>query len=177
MSLTDPIFFDTDCLSAFLWVKNQSLLAQLYPGRVVIPGEVYAELSGPTVPHLKARIDAMINSNDARVESIVAGTQEYALYRRLVSKSDPNHIGNGEAAAIAMAKERGGIIASNNLKDISRYVSEYGLLHMTTGQILKEALERGLITENVGNQLWQGMLNKRRKLGYASFSDFLKDKK
>lgn len=42
--LTEPLFFDTDCLSAFLWINNQSLLAQLYPARVIIPAQVYAEL-------------------------------------------------------------------------------------------------------------------------------------
>lgn len=30
--LTDTYYFDTDCLSAFLWVRNESILAQLYPG-------------------------------------------------------------------------------------------------------------------------------------------------
>ena len=173
--MTEPLFFDTDCLSAFLWINNQSLLAQLYPGRVIIPAQVYAELSIPSVPHLKQRIDVMISSGDARIETIQADTEEYRLYRKLVSKPDPGHviIGSGEAAAIALAKEQGGILASNNLRDISVYVSEFNLQHMTTGDILKEALERGLITETIGNQLWQNMLQKRRRLGYQSFSEYL----
>ena len=175
--MTDPLFFDTDCLSAFLWINNQSLLAQLYPGRIVIPSEVYAELSRPSIPHLKMRVDSMIRSNVAQIESIQTGSAEYTLYRKLVSKPDPGHmsIGKGEAAAIALAKEQGGVLASNNLKDISVYVFEYGLRHKTTGDILKEALDKGLITEDEGNQLWQDMINKRRKLGYSSFSDYLKD--
>ena len=177
--MTEPLFFDTDCLSAFLWINNQSLLAQLYPGRVIIPAQVYAELSIPSVPHLKQRIDTMINNGDTRIETIQADTEEYRLYRKLVSKPDPGHviIGNGEAAAIALAKEQGGILASNNLRDISVYVSEFSLQHMTTGDILKEALDRGLITEAIGNQLWQNMLQKRRRLGYQSFSDYLKANK
>jgi len=77
--LTEPLFFDTDCLSAFLWINNQSLLAQLYPGRVIIPAQVYAELSIPSVPHLKQRIDVMISSGDARIETIQADTEEYRL--------------------------------------------------------------------------------------------------
>lgn len=174
--MTEPLFFDTDCLSAFLWINNQSLLAQLYPGRVIIPAQVYAELSIPSVPHLKQRIDVMISSGDARIETIQADTEEYRLYRKLVSKPDPGHviIGSGEAAAIALAKEQGGILASNNLRDISVYMSEFSLQHMTTGDILKEALDRGLITESIGNQLWQNMLQKRRRLGYHSFSEYLK---
>ena len=73
MSLTDPVFFDTDCLSAFLWVNNQSLLAQLYPGRIVIPAEVYAELSRPSIPHLKARIDILLSNNDVELKAFSLG--------------------------------------------------------------------------------------------------------
>ena len=46
---------------------------------------------------------------------------------------------------------------------------------MTTGDILKEALSKELITEEDGNKLWNDMLKKRRKLGYNSFSDYLRD--
>lgn len=175
--MTEPLFFDTDCLSAFLWVNNQSLLAQLYPGRIIIPAQVYAELSIPSVPHLKQRVDKMLEDGFASIESIQTDTEEYTLYRKLIFRPDPGHIciGNGEAAAIVMARERNGILASNNLRDIAVYVSEYGLRHLTTGDILMEALEKGLITEDIGNQLWQNMLNKKRRLGYPSFSDFLKD--
>ena len=56
-------------------------------------------------------------------------------------------IGKGEASAIALAKVRGGAVASNNLRDVKAYVEEYGLELITTGDILKEALTRGLITE------------------------------
>lgn len=173
--LTDLLFFDTDCLSAFLWINNQSLLAMLYPGRVIIPAEVYAELSNPAIPHLKNRVDLMIQSGDAKVESISNDSKEYEIYRKLTTSPDPGHIiiGNGEAAAIVMAKERDGILASNNLRDISAYVEEYGIKHVTTGDIMKEALQKGFITEDQGNQLWASMLSKRRKLGYNSFTEYL----
>ena len=174
--MTEPLFFDTDCLSAFLWINNQSLLAQLYPGRIIIPAQVYEELSIPSIPHLKNRIDSMINSGDASIKHILTNTEEYELYRKLSDSPDKGHviIGSGEAAAIALAKQYDGILASNNLRDVSVYVSEFELHHKTTGDILKDALDSGLITESDGNQLWQDMLKKRRILGYPTFSDFLK---
>lgn len=174
--MTEPLFFDTDCLSAFLWINDQSLLAKLYPGRIVIPAQVYSELSNPAIPHLKARIDVMLQNKDARIESIQTDSKEYDLYTKLISTDNPEHkaIGRGEAAAITFAKERNGILASNNLRDVAFYVSEFHLQHKTTGDILKEALEKGLITESQGNQLWQNMLRKRRKLGYKTFTEFLK---
>lgn len=45
MLLTEALFFDTDCLSAFLWVGNESLLPQLYPGKIVIPKPVYRSMA------------------------------------------------------------------------------------------------------------------------------------
>lgn len=173
--MTKPLFFDTDCLSAFLWVNNQSLLAQLYPGRIVIPNEVYVELSNPTIPHLKNRVDSLIKNKEAIIEDIQVDTEEYRLYRKMTYSRESGYkiIGSGEAASIALAKVRGGIVASNNLRDIKEYVSEYNLQYKTTGDIMKEALEKGLITETEGNKLWQDMLKKRRKLGYTTFSEFL----
>lgn len=46
---TKSVFFDTDCLSAFLWVKEESLVVKLYPGRVVLPRKVFRELSNPSI--------------------------------------------------------------------------------------------------------------------------------
>lgn len=180
MSLTEPLFFDTDCLSAFLWVDNEGILAKLYPGRIVIPRQVYNELSHPGLNHikgLKAQVDTLVMSGQATVESIIIDSAAYGLYYKLTQNPDPGHriIGDGEAAAISMAKERGGILASNNLKDISDYVREYGLTHVTTGAIMKEAMAAGLIDEAQGNAIWQNMLKRKRRLGYRSFSDYLKD--
>lgn len=180
MSLTEPLFFDTDCLSAFLWVDHECILTKLYPGRIVIPSEVYRELSHPGVNRIKelrAQVDELVSNNQAVVKSIPLDSVEYLLYYKLTEKPDPGHkiIGKGEAAAISMAKEQGGILASNNLKDISIYVEEFGLMHVTTGAIMKEALDKGMISEAQGNVIWKNMLDRKRMLGYKSFTDYLKD--
>ena len=153
--MTEPLFFDTDCISAFLWVNNESILSKLFPGRIVIPKEVQA--------------------GNATIESIMVGTDTYELYRKLTSHPDPGHkiIGRGEAASISLAKEKQGILASNNLRDISAYVTEYGLSHLTTGDIMKMAFDAGYINEAQGNTIWANMLARKRKLGYRSFSDYL----
>lgn len=56
--LTDKLFFDTDCLSAFLWVRGGSILSQLYPGRIILPAQVYDELK--RVPHLLAKESLLV---------------------------------------------------------------------------------------------------------------------
>lgn len=76
-----PLYFDTDCLSAFLWIENESILTQLYPGRVIIPKQVYDELG--SVPHLQGRIDTLLGRNEVELLEIEADTPAAELYAEL----------------------------------------------------------------------------------------------
>lgn len=175
--MTNDMFFDTDCLSAFLWINDTNIIEALYGGNIVLPEQVYLELSNPRVPHLKTRADALISKKSASVKAIDVGTDEYQLYRNLIKGDKSNKaIGKGEAAGIALAATYKGVLASNNYRDIAPYIEKYGLRHVDTGMILSEALEEKLITEAEGNSIWQKMLNRNRKLPANSFSEYLKSK-
>ena len=173
--MIDKIFFDTDCLSAFLWVRKENLLVKLYGGRIILPEQVYRELSHSRIPQLKERTDALKQRGQIRVDTIEVGSEEYELYYKLVNIPEKGFkvIGKGEAAAIALSKVRGGILASNNMKDIQVYIKKYKLEHITTGDILFSALEKELITEDDGNNIWINMLKKRRMLPCNSFTEFI----
>ncbi|WP_455031558.1 hypothetical protein [Oribacterium sp.] len=176
--MTDSIFFDTDCICAFLWINNESLLEKMFLGKIVIPKEVYNEIDRPTIPHLKTRIDQLIANGSAIVMSMDISSEEYALYRELTTGSGGNKvIGSGEAASISLAKKHNGVLGSNNLRDVSYYINKYSLRYVTTGDILVEAFQKELITEQEGNTLWASMLKKRRKIGANSFTEFLQRSK
>ena len=171
--LTEKYFFDTDCLSAFLWVREESILAKLYAGRIILPAQVYHELQ--KVPHLLARVDTLKDNGYLSVESMEAGSEEYNDYLQMTTSPEAGMriIGRGEAAGIAMAKQRDGTLASNNLRDILPYVEKYEIPHITTGDILIEAMDAGIITETEGNTIWSDMIRKRRMLPTATFSEYL----
>jgi len=174
--MTEQLFFDTDCFSAFLWVKQEQILLDLYPGRIILPQEVFIELSNPSIPHLQSKVTALRSSGAIMTQPILVNTEEYQLYHQ-IAVSPPSGrtiIGKGEAAALVLAKVYGGIIASNNLKDICQYLKKYQLNYLTTGGILVSALKAGLINEATGDQIWSKMLSKRRFLPTASFLDYLK---
>ena len=172
--MIDDLFFDTDCLSSFLWINDTNLLHELYGGRIVLPEPVYQELSNPSIPHIKQRTDVMIKNKDVSVKTIETGTEEYDLYVELVrGKKGQKSIGRGEAGGIALAKAYNGILASNNYKDIAPYIEKYNLKHIDTGQILVEALKKGLITEEDGNNIWNKMLARKRKLPTSTFTEYL----
>jgi predicted nucleic acid-binding protein len=175
-SMTDQIFFDTDCLSAFLWVGKENILVQLYKNRIAVPQQVYDEIV--KVPHLKRKTDVLITSKDIMTSRIILGTPEADLYIKLTTNPgiDNKIIGKGEASAISLAKYYDGILASNNMRDISPYIELYKLRHITTGNIMVEALNKGLILEGEGNVIWADMIHRQRKLPTLSFSDFLTSK-
>ena len=52
-------------------------------------------------------------------------------------------------------------------------MKKYSIDHVTTGDILIEALDAGFINEAEGNTIWAGMIRKRRMLPTATFSDYL----
>ncbi len=172
------MFFDTDCLSAFLWINNINILQELYGGKIVIPEPVYHELCNPSIPHIKKRADSLLTNNTAIVQQIEIDKEEYRLYRSLLNGSkEVKAIGKGEAAGIALAKVYKGILASNNYRDIAPYIEKYNLKHVDTGHILIEALEQEIITEVDGNIIWQQMISKNRKLPEVSFSEYLKKRR
>ena len=174
--MINDLFFDTDCLSAFLWINNTNILQELYAGKIVLPESVYQELSNPCIPHLKQRVDILIANHVAKVQEIKADTVEYKLYMTLVNgEKGWKSIGRGEAGGIALAKTYNGILASNNYRDIAPYIEKYNLRHIDTGHILLEALEKDIIAEADGNNIWQQMLARRRKLPASSFSEYLKE--
>lgn len=174
--MTEQLFFDTDCISSFLWVGQENIMLQLYRGRIILPQQVFGELSNPSIPHIKNRVAALCSSGDISTMQIVAKTEEYGIYHELAVSPVKGEkiIGKGEAAVLALAKVHGGIVASNNLKDIGKYIAQYKLQHVTTGIILASALNGGIIDENQGNQIWSKMLAKRRLLPTTTFSDYLK---
>ena len=136
------------------------------------------EIDRPTIPHLKTRIDQLIDNGSAIVMSMDISSKEYALYRELTTDSVRNKvISRGEAASISLAKKHNGVLGSNNLRDVSYYINKYSLKNVTIGDILVEAFQKGLITEQEGNTIWTNMLNKKRKIGANSFTEFLQRSK
>ena len=97
--MTDSLYFDTDCISSFLWVKEERLITSLYSRKIKIPHQVYNELSYPGTPQLKTRVDILISNGDAAIVSILTDTPEFSFYSKLTTSPDEGHIiiGKGEA--------------------------------------------------------------------------------
>ena len=104
--MTDKLFFDTDCISAFLWVREENILFKLYPGKIILPKPVFNELSNPSIPHIKRKVNELCLDGEISTQEILVNTDEYRLYYELAISPAKGErvIGKGEAAAIALAK-------------------------------------------------------------------------
>lgn len=173
--MTKKLFFDTDCISSFLWIKKENILLNLYPNRIILPMQVFKELSNPSIPHISRKINKLCFAGSISTKEIIINTKEYEIYYELAVSLPKGEkiIGKGEAAAIALAKTYKGIIASNNFKDIHKYVDKFHIEHISAGNILITALREKYINEDEANQMWKEMLAKKRFLLTATFSDYI----
>ena len=170
------IYFDTDCLSSFLLVGKEEILAKLFQGRIVIPGLVYEELNRPAIRGiLKAKLDNFIKKTNIEIKEVKPNTSEEKLFSELICGKHNKIIGSGEAVCIALAKINNGILASNNLKDICVYIKKYNLEFLTTGHILVLALQNKIISLVEGEEIWQKMLKNKRKIGPSTFKEYLRN--
>ncbi|MFA5575943.1 MAG: hypothetical protein WCZ27_02650 [Tissierellaceae bacterium] len=174
--MTNKLFFDADCLSAFLWVSREDILFDLYPEKIVLPKQVYDELCHPSIPHFKRKMDQFTQEHKLSIKEILLDTEEYHLYYELAFSPSKGEIiiGRGEAAAIALARTYNGIIASSNFRDVAKYARKYNLEHIGAGDILVAAFKAGYIDEVEGNKIWHKMLAKRRVLPRPTFTEYLR---
>lgn len=170
--MTKIIFFDTDCICCFLWTQSENLLKLCFNKNMIIPKQVYDEIC--FVPYLKQRIDMMINDGFVLIEDIPNEILSINLYLNLTQLSSTLPlIGRGEAAAIVLTKRHKGILASNNLKDVKRYVKMYNLEHITTADIIHRCVKDQFITQRKANIIWKQMISKRRKLPFNTYFEYL----
>ncbi len=81
--MIEPIFFDTDCISSFLWVDRTDILLSLYPKRIVLPEQVLDELSNPSISHLLSKVNQLLSQDEIRKAEMLVGTEEFKIYYML----------------------------------------------------------------------------------------------
>lgn len=146
--MIENLFFDTDCLSSFLWVGREDIILKQYKGRIVIPQFVYEEFCRPAVGFLKLKLDHMLLAKLIMKKEIISGTDEAKLFLEMTKRPKNGRpiIGKGEASALVLAKSAKGIIASNNLRDVKLYTELFDLKLLTTADILVKALANCILT-------------------------------
>ncbi|ANU15696.1 hypothetical protein BBI11_00690 [Planococcus maritimus] len=162
------IIWDTDALSAFLWINKLEILVNKYSAfENIVLEAVLDELKNPKVPHLYKRF-LVYEENFILTDLDITNLEQITYFENLSEV-----MGSGEAACIAYAKFYSGqYIGSNNLSDISKVCEKENIIIKTTGIILCELVEDSELSLADAEQIWANMKLKGRKLPDCSFNDY-----
>ena len=159
------IVWDSDALSAFLWINKINLLFDYYnDSEHIILEAVEEEIK--KVKHLHDRLIAfeeVYNLEDLNVFNI----EEMTYFNDLLER-----MGMGEAACIAYAKFHNcNYVGSNNLSDIKKECKKQSIEIKTTTIILCELVDSSNLTLDEAEELWTRMKSKRMILPLTTFKD------
>lgn len=147
------VFYDSDCLSCFLAVRECGILQKLF-SKIIVPLVVAHEILDKGTPkHIKDNFNELVNLEFVEVRGMEVDSHEHNLFNDI--KRDYEFMGDGEAAVIALTQDNGGVIASNNLKDVKDYVEDYDLNLITTAFILAIAYENHIKTKEDLDEIGQ----------------------
>jgi predicted nucleic acid-binding protein len=153
------LYFDTVTLSNFALAGSIPLLVSRYGRRLHLTSAVLDEVLDGLVagyPAL-AEIEVALQSGKFRLASPLTGI-ERQRYRELLRTMAP-----GEAACIACAKERGGIVVTDD-RVARKCCSERNLRFTGTVGILKASCRDGTLSPDRADALLSAMI----KAGYHS---------
>ena len=122
-------------------------------------------------PPIKTTKKVEKKEEQVKIVDLNAETAEYLNYRNIINGNlyKGCRIGKGEAAAITLAYENKGILASNNFKDIKFYVDYFELPLLTTAYLLGILFDKNIINKDEANSMWNKMIKYRRALPESSF--------
>lgn len=177
MWLTDnePVFFDTDCISHFLSVKRFDIIVKLFGQRIRIPSEVVRELDNlkynPALGHMPRTLHDFIAQYPHTHVSIPIDSSAYDLYRQLKEGClDGKRRGSGEAAVMACAFDKRGVVASDNLTDVKEFCKNNGIELISTEHILVGAVVKNLLLQGTAQKVWHHMKCMHAKLPQYGFN-------
>lgn len=175
-NLKIPIVFDNDCISSFSWIHKLDLIKKAFKNPIIIPEPVYSELSmmkRSRFSYVFTDIKKEIENDKFIYKEIKITDIFFKEYLELISVEKDDWIGKGEASAIVIARHLNGVLASNNLSDVLPHIKGGQPPLICTENILVYCYEKKLISEDVGESMWQQMKDKKRKLPNCSFHSII----
>ena len=165
--------YDSDCLDCFLIVKRTDILEKLF-SKIIIPQNVHDEISHPKTPsNIVTEFNNLKNKKFVVVEEICLHTMPYNHYKAMIDGYwGDGSIGKGEASAIALAIDKEGIVASNNLKDVKKIVEDNDIPLITAPIILTKALLETILSWDECCNIWYIWINTNHHLPNKTFADY-----
>lgn len=142
MKEIDPhkkILLDADVIIHFVKGGLIGILPRIYSNKMFVVDVVYNESLSRKY---QTEIRNMFNYKLVHELEIKNDINVFIEYNRLKRR-----FGKGESACMAYCRYHDDVIGSSNLRDITSYCEEHGIVYLTTMDFLLAALERDKLTE------------------------------
>lgn len=163
------ILLDADVVINFINGEKLDLLVKIYPNRFCLLDRVKAELYKRR--ETKEEVEKILKTKE--IEEIKFPDDDMEIlfeYGSLISE----RLGDGESACLAFARFRKKYISSSNIKDVHNYCKQYGIKNIPTMELLREALNKKLMTIKAVNEFIKKCIEKDSKLPAKSWDEYLK---
>ncbi len=163
------ILLDADVVINFIKGEKLDLLVKIYPNRFCLLDRVKTELYKRR--ETKEAVEILLETKS--IEDVTFPEDDMDIlfeYGRL--KSD--RLGDGESACLAFARFRKKYISSSNIKDVHNYCKQYGIKNIPTMELLREALNKKLMTIKAVNEFIKKCIEKDSKLPAKSWDEYLR---
>ena len=165
------ILLDADVIIHFMKADRILYLPKIYPHRLLLLDIVENELL--RYKSMKKYIENLTNRTGIEV---ITFPDDIEIIKEYSYLTDELGKGEGESACLAVAKQKKYIVASSNLKDIKKYCLENGITYITTMDILVEAWEKGIMSEEECDDFIRIVIDKGSHLPCYSIQEYLQKK-
>lgn len=181
------VISDTDFLSSFLWRNQFGIVIKLFgkPGMdIIIPEAVMEELNYSTrtrerLAGVLYQLDHKKDKKHGRGEVYIQDIEPFS-YACMQYEELKKTLVKGEAAAISMvlhSEEKVACLASNNLRDVRKYVEDNQITLWTTAGVLEKAELLGIVTHDTAVKLWDKMYEDGLSLPKCTYEEYVRKKK
>lgn len=161
------ILLDTDVISHFISGGQFALLTSIFINKKVLLDIVVNELVASK--KFKTYVENAISRGFIKEINFHGDKLVTIEYARLIKT-----FGKGESACMAYCRFNNDILASSNLKDITRYCEDYGIVYLTTMDFLAEALKAKQLTEKECDDFIRNVKATGSKLPVNSINEYIK---
>lgn len=165
------ILLDADVVINFIKGDKPDLIAKIYPGRFCLLDRVKAELYKRK--ETKEEVEKILKTK--AIEEIKFPEEDMDILFEYGSLKREG-LGDGESACMAIARYKKTYIASSNIKDVHEYCKKHGIKNIPTMEMLREALNKKLISTKAVNEFITKCIEKDSKLPANSWEEYEKMK-
>lgn len=149
-----PLVSDTGIISRYGLINRFDILQQLYSGNIILPTEVIAECI--RIPMLESCIqDALTYKWIEEFKINYVDHPNIMLDYAILSK----RFGPGESAVMAIAKNKGWTVGSDDMRATVKYCSNNSIPLLGSLGVLYDAYDKGLVNDIEGQAILTDMIN------------------